>query len=104
MQWLASADKRAVGTLIQDMVDYDYSWVCFFRRRDCYAFVDAACSIPTPTAARRALEQRMADNKNLGPTGNLREAVLEHGEAIAAIAAALGPIEPRCAPARKEDR
>jgi hypothetical protein len=56
--WFATENRSAVGPVILDKVDEDYSWVCFVQEPDGYVCADVQCSLVTAHAARHALEWR----------------------------------------------
>ena len=69
--WFATEFRSAVGTVIRDKVDNDYSWVCYVREPGGYVCVDVQCSLVTGQAAQHALEWRLvaADAQSVAAFG-----------------------------------
>jgi hypothetical protein len=69
--WFATESRSAVGTVIRDKVDNDYSWVCFAKEPSGYVCVDVQVSLVTGQAAQHALEWRLvaADAQSIAAFG-----------------------------------
>jgi hypothetical protein len=60
LSWWSRDDGAIVGVVIEDQVDFDFSWVVFERNaRNLYNAIDCGASLPTQAAALDALHAAM---------------------------------------------
>jgi hypothetical protein len=65
LRWFANADDSLLGTVVFDLVDFDFSWVVLARETG-YGAVDLATSVATYQAAELGLFSAMLNREHGG--------------------------------------